>query len=533
MAFILAQGGSSLYKIDPTSGVATALTLPSGVTLSTTKKPRFAVLNQWVIIVNSPSKNLAIDPEGTVRVLVPKAPTAAMNVAVGAGTGYTGTRQFKQSFIVNDSDGNLLMESPLSPASQTLVMANQDAALTRIAISEDSISARRIYTTSSLGTQYYQIVDLDGNVGTSINTNLADASLTLLPVVSTVLNSPPGTLGGGPKLKNIVAWKNRLWGVSDDPSLVDTVYYTDDGKVYAWAYNLTAYPKGNDAEGVIAFAPRRDQLGLLKRNGLWQIAGTSNANFTLTQIAVGKAGCIAPDSVVIINDMAYWLGRDGIYEWGPGGVKSISDELVDSWFKTDTYFNRSRFQYAFSRYNPMQDQLEVHIAAAGSSSEDRWVTFNFSNRKWYGPNKTAAFTPNSAALVYDANALPVVIVGGTNGILYQVNQTSFVDGTSSAIDMDVFTPFHTVDAPDIEHSWQELSMETKIQSGGTLTITPYVGRLDATAGPNILHDMTKGRERLRRIGNGPMLQFRFRENTANQNAVIYGYELPFHELGRR
>ena len=72
MSFILAQAGTSLYKIDPSSGAATALTLPSGVTLSTARKPHFAVLNQFVVMVNSPTRNLMIDPEGTVRVLVPR-----------------------------------------------------------------------------------------------------------------------------------------------------------------------------------------------------------------------------------------------------------------------------------------------------------------------------------------------------------------------------------------------------------------------------------------------------------------------------
>ena len=51
MAFLLTQAGSTLYKVNLSSGTATALTLPTGVTLSTTRKPKFALLNQWVAMV--------------------------------------------------------------------------------------------------------------------------------------------------------------------------------------------------------------------------------------------------------------------------------------------------------------------------------------------------------------------------------------------------------------------------------------------------------------------------------------------------
>src|SRR5262245_56242531 len=136
MAFLVVQGGSSLYKVDPDSGSATALTLPTGVTLDTTRKPRMAVLNQWVVIVNSPTRNLAIDPEGTVRVLVPKGPLSPPYMVGGSGTGLTGSYKVKQSFIVEDTAGNLLMESPLSPASPAVSVTNKDLSILLAAISE-------------------------------------------------------------------------------------------------------------------------------------------------------------------------------------------------------------------------------------------------------------------------------------------------------------------------------------------------------------------------------------------------------------
>lgn len=535
MGFILTQAGNTLYKVDPTSGTATALTLPTGVTLSTTRKPKFAVVNQWVAMVNSPSRNLAIDPEGNVRVLVPRAPTAAAQLTA-SGTGLTGTYQNKISFIVKGTDGQLLMESPLSPASPSLTVANQGLLYSQVPISLDTISARRIYRNAASGTQFYKLADLEGNIGTSFLNNFSDASLATLPVVPTVLQSPPGTLEGGFRLRNIASWRNRLWGATDDPSNADTVYYTDDGKVYAWGFTLIAYPTGQDQEGIVAFAPRRDQLGIMKRDGLWQITGTSNSNFSVVQIAFGRGGCVAPDSVVAVNDVVYWLGRDGVYEWGADGgnsLDSITEGVVDPWFTSDTYFNRGRFINAFGRYNQLRDTYDLHLANVGDSTENRWISFNRKTRKWFGPHLTDAFTPSHAGLVFDSNAVPVSLVGATNGIIYTANRTAFTDATSTAIDFDCYGPFHHGDAPDIEHAWLQLSILSKIESGGTLEITPYVGRLNASAGTAISHDLTKGRELLRRLGVGAMARLRMRQNTNAQGCAVYGYELPFIELGRR
>lgn len=532
MAFFLVQGGSTLYKVDPTTGTATGLTLPTGVTLDATRKPRFAVLNQWVAIVNSPTRNLIVDPEGVVRVMTPRQPSSPPTVAAGSGTGLTGAYLVRESFVVLGTDGTLYTESPLSSPSTSVTVSNKDLSVTQAAISTDTITLRRLYRTSAGGTLYYRWLDLDGNTVTSFVNNLSDAGLALLPAMASTLVAPAGTLPGT-RMKQIASWRGRLWGVADDPALVDTIVYSEDNKVYAWPNSLNAYPIGQDSEGVVAFAPRRNQLGVLKRNGVWQITGTSSSNFAIIQIAVGNGGCVAPDSVCVINDKVYWLGKDGVYAWSDEGIVCISDEAVSPWFQGDTYFNRNRFANAFAKYNMILGQYELHLAAAGASTENRWVVYNVANKKWYGPNKTDLFTPSHAAYGEDANNLPITLVGGTDGIVYTGNASTLRDGASTAIDMDVMGPFHNADAPDIKHYWGELSMISKIESGGTLTITPYIGRLDASAGTAISHSLTTGRERLRRLGVGDMARLRFQNSTVNQNVTIYGYELPWYEVGRR
>ena len=538
MADLIIQGATTLYKMNLTSGTATTLTLPTGVTLSSTRKPRFAVLNQWIVMVNSPTRNLAIDPEGIVRVLVPRPPTHAPTLALGAATGLTGDYMYKVSFILTNPDGELLMESPLSPASIPLTTTDDKIALSDIATSLDDISARRIYRTLASGTAFFKLLDLEGNTNDTLLDATSDDVVELLPEVPGTLVTPPGTLPGI-RFKNIIEWKSRLWAVADDPTLIDSVFVSDTNKVYAWPHTVTAYPTGMHGDGIVAFAKRRNQLGLLKTDGLWQIGGSSGNvgininNVSVSQVSVGNGGCQAPDSVITIADTVYWLGADGVYKWDDSGVSSISDSTVAPWFRTDTYFNRTRFGNAFAKYNEAREQYELHLANAGDSTENRWVAYNVKTGGWYGPHLTSAFTPTHAHHTDDSDGLPLSLIGGSDGVVYKANQTTFVDGAATVISLDVYGPWHGNDAPDVEHLWKELSVLTKVESGGTLTITPTVGRLNSSADTAISHDLTLGRQRLRRLGRGALARLRFTQSTASQDVSIYGYELPTHELGRR
>jgi hypothetical protein len=534
----LVQGGTSLYTVDLSTGTATALSLPSGVVLSTTKKPRFATLNQWTAMVNSPSNNLAIDPEGTVRPLTLRPPANGPSVAAGGGTGLTGVYLYRVTFIILDSDGNLLSESPFSPPSISVTFTNQNASITDLPLSLDTVTGRRIYRTLSGGSLYFHLMDVLDNTAVALIENVADATVTLLPAAPTALSMPPGALPGV-RFKNIVQWKSRLWAIADDPAFVDTVYFSETNQVYTFPNTIVTFPTGQYSQGVVAFAPRRNQLGLLKPNGLWQIGGTSSTtgisptNITVSQIAVDKAGCVAPDSVVVVNDRAFWLAKDGVYEWSDQGVVNITNPTVAPWFKTDTYFNRSRFPNAFAKYNELRNTYELHVAALGSSVEDRWVAYNLDTGRWYGPHKTDLFTPSHAAHIQDSNGLPMVLVGSSAGVLYSGNSILHRDGAATAIDFDCHSPNFAVDAPDIEHAWLEMSVLTKIEPAGTLVITPLIGRLDATGGAQINVDLTKGRQRLRRLGTGPMVKLRFQHTDLNQSVTIYGFEIPFFEIGRR
>ena len=121
--FYLVQAGTSLQLVK-SDGTIVALTLPSGVSIDSTKRAVSAVLGSAVVIANSPSVNLWLDPvDFTVRTLSILPPLSAPDVAAGASTGLTGAYRVKVSYAVKDEAGAVLNESPLSAQSVSVTLA--------------------------------------------------------------------------------------------------------------------------------------------------------------------------------------------------------------------------------------------------------------------------------------------------------------------------------------------------------------------------------------------------------------------------
>lgn len=531
MPFALVTAGTSLQLVNA-DGTIQTLTLPADVTVLSGYRLRGAVLDRAVVGVNAPTRPIWVDPDGAVRPLHVPPPITGPTLAAGAAGGLTGTFTAKHSNLIKDDLGRVLAESPLSRASVAVTVAAQLIAGTiPVAVGSANVNARRVYRTTTNGTVYFPWFDLDDNTTTEYSDDASDAALGLV-AAPTDLGSPPS------RFTLLVEWKGRLWAVS--PADVDMLYGSGLRKVFAWpaALQNPVRPVGADTYGITGFLPRRDELGIGKRNVLWKMIGDSEDTFALKKVVEGT-GVLAPDSCIVVRDVGYFLGSGvggfGVFAWSSAGVSSISDDLVHPWFNTDTYFARGQFPNAVAAYDPLKHAVLLFLSAPGSTTLDRWVSYDIEGKRWLGPHITAALTPTCAGVLKDTNELDRAVIGASDGYLYTSTPGNYSDGTASAIDFDVTGKFHAgaPPAPDIEHFFGQLSVLTKAEVAGTLDIIPKVGDLTVAAGTTMTHDLTLERERLARLGTGRLCQLRFRQNTAGQGVELYGYEIPWHEVGRR
>lgn len=526
MAFTLMQAGTALQLVDE-SGVATTLTLPTGVTLKTDRPPRWSRFGRFVILANTPNRPLSIDPLGVVRVLTPMPPTTAVALS-GSGAGnLTGTYKAKETFVIRDDFGNIIAESDFGPLMTTgTAMAAKTITVTGLNISSDAITGSNVYRTTDGGEVYFLWRQLDGNVQTSSDPDdLADLALNLF--AAPVLGSPPSDMS------LVAEWRGRVWAVSRTD--IDTVAYTQPGSMYAWGRdNKISIPRvGSDTRGVTALLATREALVVGRRDVIKQITGTDNTDLRVIDLS-DLTGIESQEAIAVWKETIYFLGKDGVYTLDANGIKSISDGKVRSWFATDTYFNRSRFQNAFATFDPVRLKYKLFLSAVGSSSNDRWVEFDITTGTWWGPHKTGAFTPVSGVVVADSSDRLVPMVGSSSGFLFK-EQSTPTDDTATAIDFDVDTPFDPQGAPDNEKFWGRLSLLGKVQTAGALIITPYAGYLNAVAGLSMYYVMTTGRQILGRIASrAKLFRMNLRHNTVAEDVELYGYEIEdVHELGNR
>jgi hypothetical protein len=521
MAFTLFQAATSLQFMK-TDGTLTTLTLPTGVNIDSSKRMRATVFGRYAIVVNSPTRPLMVDADGVVRVLCPIPPGTPPTVSGVNSGALSGTYKTRYSYIVRNGANAIIAESPMSPESAAVTIASKKLRVSDLLLSTDTINAVRIYRTTTGGSTYFPWIDLDGNVQTATEDDLADA--TLDTVAAPVLGAPP-------LLTLIGEFRERLWGVSStDP---DAVYYTETSKPWSWpGTNRIVIPKeGADDRGVTAVLTRKENLAIARQNRTVQIVGDSTANFRVVKLSE-DVGVEAADSVAVHKDAIFFLGKTGLYVWNSDGISPLCEGKTQSWFTTDTYFNRSRLKYAVGRFDPLSGKYQLLLSAAGSSNLDRWIEYDVKDQTFWGPHKTEDFTPTWMTTMLDSNTLPLPVIASSAGFFYK-EQATRTDGASTGIALDVDGKFHDMNTPDIEKYFGQPALISKIQAAGTLSVTPYVGGLDAAAGTAISADMTLGRERLPRLGTGRMVKLNFQHSTAAQDIELFGYELEFHELGRR
>lgn len=551
--FYLVQAGAALKVLTTRGNVYTTIVLPAGVTVDATKRARFVTLLQKVYVFNAVSKNIFIDPATFTAYLLGLLPAAAAGTAsAGAAGVLTGDYSYTYTFIQKDGGGNVIDESPPAPVSNVITLAAQKLHGTIAILPAGTWTGRRIYRTASGGSDYFQSIDIDDAVSTTFDDNSTDNELGNLVLDLTVVNAPGGS-DGASQLTQVVEWKNYLWAVASQADNVDTLWRSGLNQPWWWSAQATfpASPKGADAFGITALAARRDALGVAKRDKLIKITGSSDQDFQDLTV-VEKYGCVAADSIVVVRDTVYWLGSDGVYCWSDAGVQCMTRKRVDPWFAgddegNDVVFDRSQFSKALGGWNPLQDTYELHLVPIGGSDPTAWISIGLSgdlaDPVILGPHLTSAFTPSARGLLRSDDAVFRPAMGGSDGFLYLENQpgSQDVDGpTSTAHAIDAFfTPrlFHNGD-PNMTHFWGRLTTETRVESSGTLTVTPTLmhGVDDATAAdPPFTIDLTKGRQiQTSPTGVSELLKLKFEQNTAGKRFLLFGFKItPVNEVGIR
>jgi hypothetical protein len=258
-----------------------------------------------------------------------------------------------------------------------------------------------------------------------------------------------------------------------------------------------------------------------------------------------NVGCVASDSIVVIRDIGYFLGYDGVYTWSDDGITCISRQKVDGWFTTDAVFDRTQFSVAKGSWNPLTNCYELALVPIGGSATTLWIAFQIDTGEWLGPHSTQAFTQSCRGLLQSDDAVLRPAVGATDGFIYLQNQAGGqdVDGptlTKWSIASSFTTRWITGADNDTNqsHYFGRLVLLNRVESAGTqLSITGTLGlpaNPDGSVDPGnramapITADLTLGRQVLGRVsdGNGAgAVALTFSQATAGQVFLLFGAQI--------
>jgi hypothetical protein len=404
-------------------------------------------------------------------------------------------------------------------------------------ISPDQISRRRLYRTTNNGAIMFQWVDLDGNVLTSIQDDLADAGLGI--TAAPILGTPP-------HLTMVAEFRGRLFGVGDLD--IDHLRYTEAGLQYAWPEDnlIPIGAVGADTFGISGLIPRREALGVGRRNMLLQITGSGaedgSGNIDLDTVILSReCGIESQETVKVFRDVAYFLWKDGVYSWGPEGLRCISDGInglgqVRTWFVTDQFFNRDEYVNAFAHILPDRPVYRLFLCSSGSTTIDRFVDYDINDGTWWGPHQTSLFTPTSAFHRVTADDRTIPLTGGLASV-YQEQDTR-TDGTATAISMNIVSKQFDGNSPDTDKVYGELSLFGEGNGTGEVAVTSRVGDLASNNQQYVdktqYFSLAKSRQRLGRPGRGKHCRITITDATAGRDPVLTGFEIdPVTLVGRR
>lgn len=307
---------------------------------------------------------------------------------------------------------------------------------------------------------------------------------------------PTADSTGGPKAKYVTRFQDRLIfaGLVGEPSKILISGRAPNHEKFDISFGgnyLEIEPDaGDNISQIIAF---RDRIIVLKQKSLWQITLTTEqiGNFFVTtpilQLISADHGCIAPRSVVAVENDIYFLTRRGIntlgYETGLSFDVLRSSEIS---VRIRPFFESLTIQQK-------QDATAVYFDSKYLISFpglDKTMVFDRQRNAWTGPwNKDASIFE----VFFDGNNDDHLLYGNDNSAFVDEYDQAFVDDKGSTIqtilktkqeDFGNWSSFKTIE--DIFLQFRnisgsaavDISLENRsgsVVTGKSFSVTPNTG----------------------------------------------------------
>lgn len=212
----------------------------------------------------------------------------------------------------------------------------------------------------------------------------------------------PALISGAPSAVNYAFVSDNILVTFGADNINNRIKASDQGDATGWTGSATNQVFADDVEGAGRLTSHAPVNGI-------NLIFTENQTYTFRYIGLPliwdiellgrNVGLIAPMARVVVNGVAYWMGKNNFYRWSGGNIEIIpsstrvTSTILRYVFKNLTGAQRSKI---FCWYNELFDEIWWHYPAAGSNECDRIARFNVTEQTWCPDtmDRTCAEYPN-------------------------------------------------------------------------------------------------------------------------------------------
>lgn len=245
-------------------------------------------------------------------------------------------------------------------------------------------------------------------------------------------------------------------------SMLSTVYWSNIGEPEGIPPEFFAEFRTNDGDRITGLKFYNGALVVAKQRSVLRLVGENPSNFSIQDIS-DQYGCISNRTMVVFEDILWFLDSKGIVQYNGANIKVIST-------KVEPIFHSMNIPAAienavgihFKQYN----EVWFGIPCNGATFNNCTVVYDYVSNAW---TKYEGFSPSSLFLAQGSQPVSTVFYGGYTGNVFYFGQ-SLMNDNGAAITCMADTRFFAPMGQTVEQQFRRFYLNIDPVVGFTQSI---------------------------------------------------------------
>ncbi|GAF68748.1 unnamed protein product, partial [marine sediment metagenome] len=360
------------------------------------------------------------------------------------------------------------------------------------------------------------------------------------------ITNDAANLAGSPPIAEIIASYQSHVFLAGNNTYPYRLYFSNDGDEETWT-GTDFIDIGDLTNPITGLGLLFGKLYIFTRRAIYELRGFDRDTFTIDEVSL-SVGCVAPKSVVRVDNNLIFLSDRGIYSYDGINVHYLSENIEPD----IADLNYARIAQVSAKLYKAKNQVWFAVSTGSNSFNDEVICMTYEPTASEGAGIRAdnvAFA-NYTGMAFNALGLETseteidrLYAGDYGGLVYQ--QDSGTNDDSSGIDFVVKLPPIDMDAPEkfkrFRYLWLfvkqigdfdlNISYKTDFTPGDTTTTVGMQQTTDASLwgsmiwGTSVWGGSSIIKSRINLKANGQHLELLFSNENADEAVVIKGFSL--------